>query len=264
MHARVVMVTGIMVWILTASGAIANPPAGMSSYPALCAPVAQAQRWERTEVVDESTGAEVRLTARQNGALQVLMSWPDFEFQKVVQPNGDYHLRLRGRQDLVLLIRTGDRLRVTRSGQTATLSLVQPDANGLDTVQQVLAGSRAVRLFRALYARLSDDTLGSVPGMALDSAEALVDVLQGNPSVGGRRRAQPRGRVAQVSFGGRNVCYDEYETEVNKSWGELAECVDDVKWFPGGPEVCALVWAIKVESAWFQFVKCSAFPLKNQ
>lgn len=261
MNARVVTVAGTMAWILTASGAIANPPVEMLSHSTVCAVASQQQRWERTEVVDEATGADVRLTARPNGALQVQASWPDFEFRKIMQANGDYDLRLRGRQDLVVFIKTADRLRVTRGGRTATVSLVQPDDHGLDTVQQVLAGSRAVRMFRGLHAGLADDTLDSVPGMALDSTEALIGVLQGNPSIGGRRRPVSRGRVAQASLGSKNPCFDHYEAQVNEDWNWFAGCVGDVKWIPGGPEACAFVWAIKVESAWFLFVKCSAFPL---
>ena len=51
---------------------------------------------------------------------------------------------------------------------------------------------------------------------------------------------------------------------MNVAWVEFADCVDDTKWYPGGPEVCAFVWSIKVEGAWFRFLACCSFPMKNR
>jgi hypothetical protein len=39
-------------------------------------------------------------------------------------------------------------------------------------------------------------------------------------------------------------------------------CVKDAKWFPGGPEVCAFLWTVQVEGAWFKYLSCCSFPLK--
>ena len=119
-----------------------------------------------------------------------------------------------------------------------------------------------MRAFRALHARLAEDTLASVPGIIVDVTDVQVGVLQGDGGVLERRRVRPSGRVQRAGLGGQNHCYGEWEFEVNAAWVVLAECVDDTKWFPGGPEVCAIVWTIRVEGAWFKFLACCSFPMR--
>ncbi|MCX6551335.1 MAG: hypothetical protein NTY02_10095 [Acidobacteria bacterium] len=226
------------------------------------APAASQQRWERTEVVDATTGAEVRLTGSASAALQVQVSWPEIEFRKVIQANGDYNVRMRSRHDLVVMVRTGDRLRVTRNGRTATVSLAQTDEAGLDQAQEVLAGSRAVRAFRALEARLADETRESAPGIALETVDALLGILQGDTSILYRRRARLSGQLFRVASSGGNACFETYAIDVTASWDDLVRCIDEVSWFPGLQEGCALIWLLRVESSWFQFIGCSSIPLK--
>jgi len=255
---------GVMVvgWCLTPSGSIAGTLPGYVEYPNTCAVAPAPQPTDRMELVDERTGAQLRVTARPNGAVQVRMTWPDFEFRKVIQPNGDFTLRLAAGQDTLLVLLTGESLRVTRNGRTAALRHREADEAGLEHVQQVIAGSRAMRVFRALHARFGDDTLASVPGIIVDVTDVQVGVLQGDGGVLERRRARLSGRVQRAGLGGRNKCYEEWESEVNAAWSDFAECVDDMKWYPGGPDVCAFVWTVRVEGAWFKYLACCSFPMK--
>jgi hypothetical protein len=242
---------------LSKCSATASAPSAVAPDPA-----EPRQRWQRSELTDERTGTAIRLTAAPGGALQVSVSGPDFEFRKVTQTTGDYQARLRSRQDVVVLARTGDRLRVTHAGRTAVVNMGHVVESDLDDAQQVLAGSRAVRAFRSMHARLSEDALDSAPGLSLETVDALLGVLQGETSMFTNRHQRPAGRVAHTAFEPRRSCFEEYVGEVVVAWGDLSSCVNDLMLIPGGPEVCAFVWAIRVESAWFQFVGCSSFPLK--
>jgi hypothetical protein len=255
---------GVMVvgWCLTPSGSIAGTIPDYMRYPATCAAAPVPQPAERTELVDEFTGAQLRVTARPNGALQVRMTGPEFEFRKVIQANGDFTLQLVAGADSVLVLRTGGRLRVTRNGRTAVFNHEHADEPGLEQVQQVIAGSRALRMFRALHAKLGEETLASVPGIVVDVTDVQVGVLQGDGGVIERRRARNRARIVRAALGGRNKCWDEWETEVNAAWSALADCVNETKWIPGGPDMCAFVWSVRVEGAWFTYLACSSFPMK--
>jgi len=250
-----------MGWILTASGAIAGMPAVAATYAPRCEQSPQ-QRLERSELVDAATGAELRLTRRGNGALQTSLTWSDLEVRKVVQPSGDFSVRLAGRHDLLVMMRTEGRLRVTRNGQTAVLLLNQSDEDGLDQVQQVLAGSRATRAFRSLRSRLTADSLASAPGVSIDLVDAMLGILHGDPGVYDRRDPRAADRFSRVSLALNLSCFAEYESDVTAAWGDFAQCVDDVKWFPGLQELCAMTWLLKVESSWFHFIGCSSIPLK--
>jgi hypothetical protein len=189
----------------------------------------------------------------------------ELDVSKIVQANGDFHVRIAAPQDLLVLVRTGNRLRVTRAGQTAALSLDRADEDGLDRVQMVLAGSHAVRTFRALHRQLSSDSRGSAPGVALDNLDVLLGILHGEPGVVDRRAPATREagwRLSRIGCGAEPTCYSEYETEVVRAWDDFAQCIEDVKWYPLLQEACAFTWLLKVESAWFRFIGCSSIPLK--
>jgi hypothetical protein len=253
-----------MSWVLTASGSLAGPDELMSRF--LAGRVQSERRpLERAEVVDAESGADLRLTARSGGALRASLAWMDLEVSKTVQANGDFHVRIAAHRDLLVLVRTGNRLRVTRGDQSAALSLDRADEDGLDRVQMVLAGSHAVRTFRGLHRQLSPDSRDSAPGVSFDNLDILLGLLHGEPGVVDRRAPVAReagGRLSRIVCGDEPSCYSEYEAEVIRAWDDFAQCVDDVKWYPLLQEACAFTWLLKVESAWFRFIGCSSIPLK--
>ena len=253
-----------MGWVLTASGSPAGPPE-LVERAALRLLQPGPNRLGRAAVVDPETGADLRLTARPAGGIQASIAGNDVEVRKVALPNGDFHVRIAGRQDLVVLVKSGEALRVSRGGHTAVVQLTRSDEDGLDLVQQVLAGSRAVRAFRALHRRLGAESLESAPGVSLDLLDALLGILMGEPGAVDRRAPARLGAAWRAAFapaGTGPSCFSEYEAEVLAAWDDFAQCVDDVKWYPGVQEVCAFVWLLKIESAWFRFIGCSSIPLK--
>lgn len=250
-----------MGWVLAASGSIAAP-SGSVRGPAPAAAGLLQRRLDRTDVVDRATQARLRLSRRADGAIQAALGADGLELRKVVQPNGDFHVRLSGRQDQLVLVRTGDRLRISRGGESAVVALSQPDEDGLDRAQQLLAGSRAVRAFRSLASQLSPDSLESAPGAAIDLVDAWLALLQGDAGVIRRRAPASRSSLVRAAMCTAATCFAEYEGEVVAAWSDFEQCTYDVRWFPGMQEVCAFVWLLRVESAWFRFIACSSFPLK--
>jgi hypothetical protein len=255
-----------MGWVLTASGSLASPHEFAGPPPVKLVQPEQRQ-FERLEIVDASSGADLRLRGRKAGGLQATLVWTDLDVVKVVQANGDFHARLAARQDVLVIVRTGSRLRVTRNGQTGVVSMDRADEDGLDLVQAVLAGSHAARAFRAVHRQLTDDARASAPGVALDSLDALLALLQGEPAALDRRAPDARNaawRVSRIVRRTEPTCYSAYEAEVISAWDDYSQCIYDVRWFPGMQEVCAFTWLLRVESAWFRFIACSSFPLKVQ
>jgi hypothetical protein len=253
-----------MGWVLTASGSLASPH-GILAAPPVDLVQPDQRRIERLEIVDASSGAELRLRGRKAGGLQATLVWMDLDVVKVVQANGDFHARLAARQDVLVLVRTGPRLRVTRNGQTSVVSVDRADEEGLDLVQAVLAGSHAARAFRAVHRQLADEARASAPGVALDHLDALLAILQGEPAALDRRAPDARNsawRVSRIVRRTEPTCYSVYETEVISAWDDYSQCIYDVRWYPGMQEVCAFTWLLRVESAWFRFIGCSSFPLK--
>jgi hypothetical protein len=145
------------------------------------------------------------------------------------------------------------------------VQLDRADEEGLDLAQAVLAGSRAVRAFRGVHQHLADEARESAPGVAIDRLEALLAILQGETTAPDKRAPQVRDgawRVSRVACGAEPSCFSEYEGEVTRAWDDYAQCIYDVRWYPGLQELCAFTWLLRVESAWFRFIGCSSFPLK--
>ena len=253
-----------MGWVLTASGSLASPHDVVDAFPVERLQHDQ-RRIERLEMIDPASGAELRLRGRKTGGLQASLVSTDLDVAKVVQPNGDFHARLAAREDVLVVVRTGARLRVTRNGQSATVQLDRVDEEGLDLAQAVLAGSRAVRAFRGVQRHLGEEARESAPGVAIDRLDALLAILQGDTTALDRRGPQARDgawRVSRVSCGAEPSCFTEYEDEVTRAWDDYSQCIYDVRWYPGLQELCAFSWLLRVESAWFRFIGCSSFPLK--
>jgi len=253
-----------MGWVLTASGSLAGPLEWPSRFPVDLVQSEQ-RRLERPEIVDDESGAQLTLRRRADSALQASLTWLDLDVAKVSQPSGDFHVRMAAREDLLVLVRTGNRLRLTRNGQTAVLALDRADEEGLDLAQAVLAGSRAARAFRGVFRHLGEESRASAPGASLVNLDTWLAVLQGEPSAVDRRA--PANRVAgwkasRVACVAEPTCYSEYEGEVIKAWDDYVQCIYDVRWYPGLQEVCAFTWLLRVESAWFRFIGCSSIPLK--
>ena len=263
----IVGVTGLCVmgWVLTASGSVAGSP-DLLDRPVTRLSQQAPLRFERAELVDQESGAELRLTAKSGGGLQASLAWTDLAVTKVLQPNGDFTVRITARQDLLVLARTGNRLRVTRGDQSAVMLMDRSDEDGLDLVQHVLAGSRAARAFRGVHRRLSQETRESAPGVSLDNLDALLGILQGEPGVVERHapRQHAGWRLSRVACVPERGCFSEYEVEVVAAWGDFSQCVDDVSWYPGLQEVCAFTWLLRAESAWFRFIGCSSIPLRTE
>ena len=57
-------------------------------------------------------------------------------------------------------------------------------------------------------------------------------------------------------------CWDVYQRLVLQASYQLESCIASFAVYNPLRQVCAAVWILQVESAWFQFLSCSAIPLK--
>ena len=219
------------------------------------------------ELRDNATAVVMRLARAGAGALQLDIEGDGLEVRKVSLPNGDFNIRMKWDTDVLVLVRTGDRLRASRRGQTAVISMSQPDQSGFEGIQQVLAGSIAARQFRILRRMVSPATIETGIGAAVEMVDSLVGLLQGEASPIRPRQAKrvdaPVSLMAsEMEAGDGGSCYSGWESEVLAAWTDYESCVNSFSWWNPCREVCAFLWVIRVESAWFKLIGCSAIPLK--
>jgi len=259
-----------LVW--TASGALAATPEAR----AMTVVDSDVPAWQQGRAVgrtplelrDPATAVVMRLKRAGAGAIQLDIEGDGLQVRKVSQPNGDFNVRIQWDDDVLVLVRTGDRLRLSRRGQSEVVLMSAPDHGGLAGVQQVLAGSSAARQFRTLHSMLSPATLESGLGAAVELLDSLLGLLQGEASP--IRPRQPRRQEAPVSLmaaemdaGDGSSCYASWDAEVLAAWDDYEGCINSFSWWNPCREACAFLWVVRVESAWFRMIGCSAIPLKD-
>ncbi len=62
--------------------------------------------------------------------------------------------------------------------------------------------------------------------------------------------------------GTRPSCWDIYQRLVVAAANALESCLASFAVYNPLRQACAFVWTLQVESAWFQFLSCSSFPMK--
>lgn len=223
-------------------------------------------RGAATSLIDGHAGTAMRVSRLQSGAFQIDIDGENLEVRKILHENGDFDLALRAGQDLLTVVGRGAQLRVARRGQTIDLDTAAPAEGDLDRLQELLAGSAAIRRFRGMRSMLASSTRSTALGRSVDIIDMMVGALKGEAPTPGPALATP---VASIMAGDDAVaetdgtsCYEAWVGEVVAAWAEYEGCVNTFAWYNPLREVCAFAWVIRVESAWFRLIGCSSFPLK--
>ena len=259
---------GLAGLLLTAGAALAadTDPCRQMSPPQTGSPQRPDVWRAATSVIDDGTGTAMRLSRLRSGALQVDIDGDRLEVRKTLQANGDFDLALRTDGDLLTVVGRDAHLRVSRRGHTIDLETASLGEGDLDRLQELLAGSTAIRRFRAMRSMLAPSTRRTGPGAAVDIIDMMIGVLKGEAPMPTPALAGPM--VSAMSDGGAEAeldgatCYEAWVGEVVAAWFDYEGCVNSFAWYNPLREVCAFAWVIRVESAWFRLIGCSSFPLK--
>jgi len=219
-----------------------------------------------THLIDDNTGTAMRLRRLPSGALEVDIDGDRLEVRKTLHANGDFDLAIRADDDLFAVARRGEHVRVSRRNRTVDLGTETLGEADLDQLQQLLAGSGAVRRFRAMRSMLAATTRRTGLGVAVDMIDMLIGVLKGEAPTPIPATTAPTVSAmsyvdGEAEFNGPS-CYAVWEAEVIAAWNDYAECVYSFPWYSPLREVCAFAWVIRVESAWFRLIGCSSIPIK--
>jgi hypothetical protein len=219
------------------------------------------------------------LTAREeaDGRRVFRLSGPGFDATKSVSPDGTSLLRLEGVDDRVEVNATPSAVAIARGGREVRVDFARPDGRRLGEVASLLAGSRALRLFRDALHGLRPDDLATDGAFAMQLGDALVRIAQGDAADALTRlrsrllQASPAPADSpEVSHGaatiggpaadqGEEGCFDRWTREVDRAWSDYVDCFGSVRWWTDAPEACALIYVVQVEVAWFRMLSCAGF-----
>ncbi|MFB3853667.1 MAG: hypothetical protein ACE148_07565 [Vicinamibacterales bacterium] len=188
------------------------------------------------------------------------------ELRKKVAPNGATALRLESPEDSLDITISAEAVTVGRGRGSAVLSSASPDEASMLEVQRVLAGSLALRQLRALAADLESVTDSGPEVAAIALSDAVLGFLAGDAGaparLASRMKSRREARMRQVLLR-QQGCYPKWEQEVLYAWAEYQACLDDFEWWNPLKEACTIRYLLWVESAWFQFLGCSALPFNQ-
>ena len=197
-----------------------------------------------------------------DGGIRVEGRTNDFVLRKTVYEDGRSSLQLESRNDRVRILVDGESVQVTRGRHSVSLHAASTSEDEQDRVRTVLAGSRAVRMFRALAASIEASGAESAPAIATLMSDAVVGMLDGDPGAPGRvarhlaRHAKARIRTVAM----QGDCYGTWEGSVYRASYELEDCLRAFSVWNPVRNVCGFRWTMQVESYWFRFLTCSGFP----
>jgi hypothetical protein len=212
--------------------------------------------------------AGVRMEA--DGALAVSATAGELTVRKQVYADGRFVVRVATQGDDRLLISgTANGLKVTY-GREAALELRADRDSDYDgkarSVRGWLARSDAVQRFRQIAEALEQQDAMSPEALSLRVTGALLAELLGDPGAAQRVSrsitAKLAHRLRKAQAGHTPTCWSTYERLVVAAASSLQSCLNSFAVYNPMRNLCAFVWTLQVESAWFQFLSCSSFPVK--
>lgn len=236
---------------------------------------ASGERPGGTRVVRQSAdvsdlGLSTEISAEGDGGV-LLRAWAgDLTFRKVVYADGRFRVELSEGDDTFSLAGEPGTVHLARGKQRLTYRPDRDDERQIQSVRVLLASSRAVGKLRQLTTALEERGLASAEALGLRITGALLGELDGDSGAARRlnramlARLAPRVRMAQTTPppGAAPNCYDRYSAIVVEAAKQLEACLGSFNVWNPYRQVCAFVWTLQIESAWFAFLACSAVPLR--
>ena len=215
-------------------------------------------------------GLSAGITMEADGGLAVTATAGDLTVRKQVYADGRFEVRVVTRgEDRLLISGTPNGLRVGYGAEAAVNLRADHDSEHEAKARRVrgwLARSDAVQRFRQINEALERQEAMSPEALSLRVTGALLSELLGDPGASQRLSRSLTGkfmhRLRNVQAGHTPSCWDTYQRLVVAAANALESCLASFAVYNPLRNACAFVWTLQVESAWFQFLSCSSFPVK--
>lgn len=217
---------------------------------------------------DAHANATFFFSLARDGASRMTLKAGELDVEKTVYHDGRFQIALQAGEDRMSVVVGLAVLDVARGNRHLHIDIGQASDEDWLQVKTLLAGSRALRLFRALAYNLDPATLRKPAGASIVSSDAILGYLDGDLAavarLGQQMRTARQARIRTVALGEEpeDSCYKKWEAAVVAAADEYDKCRHSFPWYSPAQAGCVLVWTLQAESAWFQFLACSAVPLR--
>jgi len=215
-------------------------------------------------------GLSAGVTMEPDGGLAVSATAGDLTIRKQVYADGRFVVRVATQgEDRLLISGAPNGLKVAYGAEAPVELSADRDLEYEGTARRVrswLARSDAVLRFRHINEVLEQQDALSPEALSLRVTGALVAELLGDPGAARRLSrtisARLTNRLRKIQSGITPSCWDSYQRLVVQAANSLESCISSFAVYNPMRQVCAFIWTLQVESAWFQFLSCSSIPMK--
>jgi hypothetical protein len=191
----------------------------------------------------------------------VTADYQGLRIQKFTAKGGASVIEFSYQDDSVVLSLSKERISVGRNGVARELSA--PDA--VEQVQALLAGSPAMFQTRVMLSQLERTSALKAGSMTILSAAAFAASLTGDVNaplrLAERFVEKHRAPYRRARHDDEASCWSSYSQEVDNALTDATACTKEALeaggiWTLGRTYACSASWALRVESAWFEYLKC--------
>lgn len=214
-----------------------------------------------------------------DGGIEFSGSAPHLEFHKTSYRDGHFNFEIASGHDRVTICMNAFALAVTRGGQTVAFATNALATENLAKIRGLLAGSRAIEQYRGLAAVLEARHDQSLEAYGVILGEAVVSWLGGDVGAparlaqhAGRLNGPAAGRVAANRAGlvfrvRRGDCWSDYEGGLMNAESDMEACFSGAAqqsgwWQWAYAAGCSAEYLVRADGYWFQYLSCSAIPLR--
>lgn len=209
------------------------------------------------------------LVRTPDGAVRLSGEAPDVRFVKTSYRDGHFDLHLASGPDEVDISMNPEGVELLRGQRRLHVRIAAATQEAWAALRAELGASIAVARFHALAAAIERSGDRSAPAQGVLIAASALALIDGN-NPGVRRIARsmsPNAGPVRRTIAAAEDCWESYEGRVNNAANDLLACVSDAanaSWWMqlGIAQTCGLLWTIRVEGYWFQYISCSTIPLK--
>jgi hypothetical protein len=210
---------------------------------------------------DDATGLWFTKDLRAPGEAASEVKGRDFSVRKT-HKGGRIVLQVKAGKDSLTVSVASNAIEIRTRKRVVRFDPTRATEDHYHSAKAALAESRVVGRLRASAAALSAATTNSAEGFDFLLTEAIVAILDGDPSPVERLKARVRNQVVGVGMQAvrRAIgdCYDQWRGEALDAMLEAESCVNDFPiWDVVMRNLCYLNWTMRAEAAWFEFVGCS-------
>jgi hypothetical protein len=211
---------------------------------------------------DEATALWLTARVEHDGTPVTEIRGHDFLVRKSFAPGGPLSIEVTtGRHSLA--VRASRELVEIRSGKRRVrFNPTAATEADYHAAKELLARSRVLGRLHGAAAALGRQASDSPEGFGFLLTQALVALIDGDPSPAQRLKERMRARVVglEVQPVRRAIgeCYDSWRQEALRAMYDLERCVGDFSvWNVPMRNLCNLDYTLRVEAAWFEFLGCS-------